>query len=284
MEATRFLTCLIIIITIISALGEHHRSGHDDRHSHPNHDSKQHGQNQEEEDEQTSHEEEYDQLEKRLDDLVSRLHSLDEKLDERLDPENKEKALSFENRVSLLEESHCDEDHWDCGGDDTECISRLKVCDGTKDCRNGDDEENCDLPVNVGDIFVGHTVFDHCTQRRPDEITIEITAVRTESAYPALPTILANLHIAVEDEEAEHEVVLPTNGYYRFNKHNLVLLPPEDDRLLLICDFDGHNEDKCIGNIVHEATLETCARFIFFRKSGDEEEGHEEDEEEEEEE
>jgi hypothetical protein len=75
----------------------------------------------------------------------------------------------------------------------------------------------------------------------------------------------------------EGEVALPTVGYYRFATQNLILLPPEDDRLGLICDFDGSNPDRCVGNIVRETSLEPCARFIFHRQTEDDEE--EEDEE-----
>jgi len=161
----------------------HHDDDHDDHDGHHGHkkhhngedDEDHHGDEEEEEEEEEEdlHEQQYDQLEKRLDGLTSRLHDMDEELDDRLDPERKEKALSFDHRVRQLEGSDCDEEHHVTCGDDTECVFRLFVCDGHEDCRNGADEEHCDLPVEVGDRFVGHVVFDTCTQRHPETITIE---------------------------------------------------------------------------------------------------------------
>jgi len=275
--------------------GRHHDDDDDDdhhgRHKYRKHhngddDEEENGDDEEaeeEEEEEDLHEEQYDQLEKRLDQLTARLHNLDEELDDRLDPEKKEHALSFEHELQTLEASECeDENHVRCG-DETECVFRLFVCDGHEDCRNGADEENCDLPVSVGDRFTGHVVFDRCTQRHPDTITFEITAVKVNEAFPVFPYIRSTLFISVEDDEIEQDVALPTTGYYRYNSHRLVFLPPEDDRLGLVCEFDGHDYDKCVGNIVRESTLDPCAQFIFFRETEDDEEnGHDEDEDEEE--
>jgi len=184
------------------------------------------------------------------------------------------KAHSLEHRVVELEEDHCDADHYYCGREDPECVSRLHVCDGVNDCRSGDDEKHCELPIKVGDDFEGHVVFDNCTQRRPDTITFSITAIKTDPAFPGFPKIRATISIEHETDHHDSEVELPTVGYYRFNSQNLVLLPPEEDRLGLICDFDGHNNDRCVGNIVKETSLEACAQFIFFRQFEDEDDDH----------
>jgi len=145
----------------------------------------------------------------------------------------------------------------------------LFVCDGVKDCRNGEDEKHCELPTKNGDEFEGHVVFDKCTQRHPDTITFSITGVKVAPAFTAITGLRASIHIAKETREYDADVSLPTIGYYRYATQNLVLMPPEDDGLGLICDFDGHNPDKCVGHIVHVASLEKCAKFIFFRKTHD---------------
>jgi len=44
--------------------------------------------------------------------------------------------------------SGCDDQHFQCGGDDPECQSYLFVCDGRKDCRNGADEAFCGTSVS----------------------------------------------------------------------------------------------------------------------------------------
>ena len=37
----------------------------------------------------------------------------------------------------------CQSDQYDCDGTGFECIPDYEVCDGTKDCYNGNDEDNC---------------------------------------------------------------------------------------------------------------------------------------------
>jgi hypothetical protein len=202
---------------------------------------------------------------------------MEDELDDRLDPKKLIKAHSLEHRVFELEEDVCDKDHYYCGREDPECVSRLHVCDGVNDCRSGDDERHCELPTQTGDTFEGHVVFDNCTQRRPDTISFTITAVKTDDAFPSFPKVRATIDITTESDHHEGEASLPTVGYYRFATQNLILLPPEEDRLGLICDFDGHNPDRCVGNIVRETSLEPCAQFIFFRTSDeDEDEDHHE--------
>jgi hypothetical protein len=255
---------------------EHRRRRHHEKHEEDHHEEETH--EEEEEEEEHDPEDDYEEIEDRLNRVTARLQHIEDELESRLDPELKSKALSLEHRVDLLEESDCDtKDHYDCGGDDNECVSRLFVCDGHNDCRNGDDEEHCDLPTAAGDVFEGHVVFDNCTRRRPETITFTITAVKTTEVYTSLPFVRAVIEIETETDEEELHVSLPTVGYYRFSSQNLVLLPPEDDGLALVCDFDGHDLDKCVGDIKRVTTLETCAQFVFFRQSEDDEEGEDDD-------
>jgi len=254
---------------------EHRRRRHHEKHEEDHHEEETH---EEEEEEEHDPEDDYEEIEDRLNRVTARLQHIEDELESRLDPELKSKALSLEHRVDLLEESDCDtKDHYDCGGDDNECVSKLFVCDGHKDCRNGDDEEHCELPTAAGDVFEGHVVFDNCTRRRPETITFTITAVKTTEVYTSLPFVRAVIEIETETDEEELHVSLPTVGYYRFSSQNLVLLPPEDDGLALVCDFDGHDLDKCVGDIKRVTTLETCAQFVFFRQSEDDEEGEDDD-------
>jgi hypothetical protein len=268
---------LILGVLVGAALAEHHgdhsKDGdyHGKKHGdHVEHHGGKHGDHVEHHGEkQGDREAVYDSLDERLNKVTARIQHIEDGLDKRLDPKLKTRALSLEHRVEELEEPNCDKDHYDCSGNDHECISKLFVCDGIKDCRNGDDEKHCALPTKAGDTFEGSVVFDRCTQRQPEHISFTITAVKVFPAYTAFPVLRARIDISKETDEDEGEVALPTTGYYRFATQNLILLPPEDDGLGLICDFDGHDPDKCIGNIVHVASLEPCARFSFHRKHDD---------------
>jgi len=287
---------LLVLLLVGVALARHHKNGKDhhgdkDHHKDKDHHDKDkdhhrdrdhHGDKDDDDkddhhDRKASRRQAYDDLDSRLNKITARLQHLDDELDKRLDPKLKDRALSLEHRLEELEERDCDKYHYNCGGNDQECVSRLFVCDGHKDCRNGDDEKHCEFPTKVGDHFHGTVVFDHCTQRHPEHINFHITAVKESAAYSAFPMVRAVIEIDSEDHDEESSVALPTKGYYRFATQNLILQPPEDDGLGLICDFDGHNFDKCVGNIVHMASLEPCAKFIFFRKHDDENGEHDDD-------
>jgi len=245
--------------------GKHHGKDHDDH--------KKHG---DDDDDDDHFSEDYETLQKRLDLATSRLHHLDDELDKRFDPELKQKALSLEYRVEVLEEPNCDKAHFDCGANDHECVSRLFVCDGHKDCRNGEDEKHCNLPTKKGDHFEGERVYENCTESIPEKFDFTVTAVKVHSAFPSFPRIRAVLHFADSTDEDDHEVSLPTDGYYRYNNHKLVLRPPEGRGLGLVCDFDGHDDDRCVGDITAEGSLSVCGRYIFHRKSDEEEDEEEE--------
>jgi hypothetical protein len=255
---------LLLVLGALVAIGtcdkrnRKHRKDHDDHKKHDDdHDDDDH------------YGEDYEALQKRLDLVTSRLHHLDDELDRRFDPELRQKALSLEYRVEVLEEPNCDKDHYDCGPQDHECVSRLMVCDGHKDCRNGDDEAHCNLPTKKGDHFEGEQVYENCTESIAEKFDFTVTAVKVHSDYPAFPIIRAILHFAESTDEDDHEIALPTVGYYRYSSHKLVLRPPQGRGLGLVCDFDGHNEDRCVGDIMSEGSLTPCSRYIFHRQDED---------------
>lgn len=212
----------------------------------------------------------YRKLSDRLDGVTARLERIDHLLDIRLSPKLRQKALSLEHRVSGLEEDHCDKDHYDCGGQDNECVSKLFVCDGIKDCRNGDDEKHCKLPTNTGDRFVGYKVYDNCEQGHVDKVTLIVTTVQVRPAFPGFPTVRVVLRAVDKSKTSRSEIAYHLFGYYRFPTNRLVLLPPpglqNGEGFAVICEFDGHNLDTCNARVVNRGSLSSCAEFVFFRE------------------
>jgi hypothetical protein len=215
---------------------------------------------------EVDHTADYEKLDDRIDQLTARLNSLVSKIDSRVDPARIRRAQSLEQRVVRLEGSGCGKREFQCGSDDPQCIGSLLVCDGVKDCRNGNDEANCELPTNVGAFFEGHVISDSCTKRRPEIISFQIKAVRRDTYFNAVAFVRANIIIQFNDGQRTGEVSLPTVGYYSFGASKLVLTPPENDRLGLTCDFDGYNINRCDGEIKHEGSMEVCATLLFTRK------------------
>lgn len=212
------------------------------------------------------HSADFEKIDDRIDSLTGRFQDLVAKIDARVDPERVRRAHSLEQRVVNLEGNGCAKREFQCGSDNPQCIGALLVCDGVKDCRNGHDEEICDLPTPAGSYFEGHVITDTCTKRRPEIISFEITNVRRDSYFTTVAFVRANIIIKYSDSKRTGEVSLPTVGYYAFGASKLILSAPEDDRLGLTCDFDGYNVNRCNGEIKHEASLEICATLLFTRK------------------
>jgi hypothetical protein len=211
------------------------------------------------------HTADFEKLDDRLDKLTSRLVGLEERIHARVDPARIIRARGLKARVDKIQGTGCGKRGFQCGGTDPQCVGVLLVCDGIKDCRNGADEEHCELPFKAGDHFVGHMIFDRCTKRQPDGIDFEITSVRKSSTFNSVIKLTANIIIEYEDDNIDGHVAIPTIGYFTFGLSKIVFNPPESDRLYIICDFDGANFDRCVGHIKRESE-EECGKLIFTRK------------------
>nr|QQZ02316.1 giant globin linker protein [Platynereis dumerilii] len=183
-----------------------------------------------------------------------------------------EEFQELEYRVNEIEGNGCETRHFQCGGDFPYCISDLLCCDGSNDCPNGADENNattCHIPIPAGTVLIGHLNTDHdfCTKRKPTEIDLIITSIVRPEYLKSRLLVKANLRLKFFAEGAEQEDVLPVKGYYNFCNHQLVILPPESDRLGLVCNFRAGNDHRCLAAIVHEASLTHCGDdFIFVKE------------------
>jgi len=225
-------------------------------------------------------------LASRLDDITHRIQEIEKKVDFRLNDDVRIKARSLNARLTQLEEDHCDEHHFDCGGQDNECVSRLMVCDGHRDCRNGADEKTCDDPIKAGDVFYGYKVYDHCGTVDPegDQITVQIRDVKHYPAYTTAYGVRAQIKASFTDGKETSSYGWPTRGYYSHSKRALILVPPPGQSRGMKCTFDGSNFNRCRGETTAVASKEVCAEYVYFRKGhvpayldDDEEEDHESD-------
>jgi hypothetical protein len=244
---------VLVAVMVVAVCADHHTMPADASHPTPADDAH-------------DHTVDFEKLDDRIDHLIDRFHDLNMKIDARIDPARMRKAHSLEERVVRLEGNGCEPKEFQCGTDNPQCIGRILVCDGIKDCRNGHDEEYCELHLNVNDYFEGHVISDTCTKRQPDVISFEVKAVRRDPYFNNVAFMRILMHIEFEDKLRSGKVSLPTIAYYNFGSKKLIVMPPEDDRLGMSCEFDGYNLDRCKGEIKHEASLEVCATLLFTRK------------------
>jgi hypothetical protein len=208
-------------------------------------------------------------LEERIVKVAARVQEIQNYWDNTVQPQRdafKARTDDLVNRVHDLEEADGAEG-FDCGGDDLQRISRLFVCDGTKDCANGHDEDDatCHAAIAAGTVLKGdHVANDDCTRRRPDKLSIVITSAKRLSWFQNRIQVTANVNVEFNSEDSEATASLPTSGYFWFATRELVLFPPENDRLGITCRFNTDN--SCRGHIVHEASGESCADFTLNRQ------------------
>jgi hypothetical protein len=205
------------------------------------------------------------EISERIDKLTAEAFKVGRNIYARLDPKRIKKAGSLKARVDAIAEPTCDEHDYQCGGDDPQCVHNLFVCDGITDCRNGDDEKHCAVPLAKGDTFVGDQEFDHCGRMNPDHITLHIDSVTTSSFFTSHPKVTGTLNIHVERDD-DWEVSIPSYGFYSFATNRIIFRTPDKDSHYLIAQFDGHNFDRFVGETVSVGTEIPCARFIYKRQ------------------
>jgi hypothetical protein len=179
----------------------------------------------------------------------------------------KKNTEDLQSRVANLEGNLCGDGQFSCGGDDGQCVSNLFVCDGSKDCANGMDEcdSTCSSNVAAGTVLSASSIAnDECTRRQPKTLSVVITSAKRLNWFKNQVKVTANINLEFSTGDYEATASLPCSGYYSFANSELVLESPEDDRIGLTCKFSGSG--SCAGNLVHEASGESCAQFTLVRQ------------------
>jgi hypothetical protein len=201
-----------------------------------------------------------------LDKLEEEVEKLEKEFEELGDLPEASDIARIKARVKSIEGTGCDEHHVQCGGDVPECISPLFVCDGHKDCKNGqdEDEEVCSMdPIKVGSSYAGVTVWTDCVQHAPHFTVITITANMRPEAYTA--RVYVRAVVSMEVDEHSHLVQsYSAKGYWDFGHQRLALVPNDPKEggghgILCTFKYGTHDEAECkIGTI---ATRHECGSF-----------------------
>jgi len=212
---------------------------------------------------------ELDEHEGALNQLVARLGVVFQNADRALDnaKEYADVLNDLEADIEGLEGTGCPDYEFNCHDDFGHCIDKVLVCDGVADCDGGYDEaeSTCTNVFTEGSVWEGHFVYDHCTQRQPESMKISIYEVHPQNYMSSDAVVEANVFLSAHHRNEHAEANFRLHGDYYYGTKRLVFQPPEDDRLGIIIQYDGHHSKDATGWIVRENSLDRCAEIVFHR-------------------
>jgi len=195
-----------------------------------------------------------------IDDVRKQLDKLEAQFEALSDPPAEEDIARVKARVRKLEGNTCPEKEVSCRGDWPECVHHLLVCDGIKDCHNGNDESEilCDGSiVRVGSSFRGVVHWNRCVLAEDHYWTITITAARRSPFFTSRTFVRATVTREFEDALP---VSYTARGYYIFAARKLVLAADAgtNKNIGTICTFNFGNNDDAECKLVLESSLDEC--------------------------
>lgn len=205
-------------------------------------------------------------LEKELGDVAKRIADAS-----KIDPQGFIDDLN--DRIDHVEaiSDHCDSTkEVRCGHDTEECVNTLLLCDGSKDCHNGWDEESktCSSgPAKPGNVFTGTAEWVACQNRHDHPVKLTITGAAKVSFFG--PRLIVRALLAadfVDDPDHPDHREVELKGYYVYGKKRLALFPTgrskaAREHLGVLCDFVHGNDVTAECLFTHEGSLLTCAKF-----------------------
>jgi hypothetical protein len=199
--------------------------------------------------------------------LEKDVEKLEHEFDKLSAPLEKEDINRIRARVRRFEGNKCDKKEVSCGGDVPECVHNLFVCDGHKDCTNGNDEDEfiCDMtPITPGGTFKGLVTWSGCVERRDHSILLTITNNYRSSFFGSRAFVRATITSEVDEYDAVTTVPssIQTKGYFVFATRQLALInePEAQHRLVTVCTFHFGTHDHADCKILQEGSLTQCAR------------------------
>jgi len=208
-----------------------------------------------------------------IDKLEEDVTHLEEEFEKLSDIPDRSTIDRIRARVRNLEDSGCEEDHVQCGGEIPECISPLFVCDGIQDCKNGNDESNytcTDRIYHVGSTIAGITSWTDCVPHEPHMTVITITAFERPEAYTS--RVYVKGVVSFEVNEDSHLIQsYNVKGYWNAGRRALVLVPETGEDVSIyghgiICKFIFGNHDEADCKIRTVSSAHECATFHASRQ------------------
>jgi len=206
-----------------------------------------------------------------IDELEEELGHIEEAFNKLSEPIEDSEIARVKARLRRLGVQNCAKNEVSCGGDYPECVHNLLVCDGIKDCHNGNDEDEkvCDdSVVRVGSTFSGVVHWTSCVEQADHVSLITITAMHRSDYFGSRAWVRATITREVGgDFQHRQHLSYTAKGYFTFANRKLVLIPGPDapHRFGVVCDFKFGDGDHAACRAVQEASLHVCAKFRVVR-------------------
>jgi len=203
--------------------------------------------------------------------IEKQLEKLEKEFDGLSPPVEQSAVEAVKTRIHKLEGNECGANHVPCGAERTQCVHRLLFCDGTKDCRNGHDEDKhvCsgDI-VKAGSSFTGFSVATGCIISVNMFGTSVVTSSHRSPFFGAR-TIVRMFGTGQLRADQPPLMAVTSTGYYEHATRQLVL-SVDDEKLMgtsgtLICTFNQGDDDRAYCRGMLESSQRECSHMLLLR-------------------
>jgi hypothetical protein len=203
------------------------------------------------------------------DNALERLEQLAFELEKKLnDAASPGDVNALKARVEALTGDGCGDNEFRCarGGG---CVNKQLVCDGTKDCKDGSDEDVdgiCRNPVRSGSSWGGYVIWNSCKTAQNGQVRVLITNAEEQQDLSSQLSLDATTFIYESDDSYTTSYA---SGWYAFGSRTFSVRNTGGHglgNLEIECVFDGYSDDNCSGTITRIGQSEPCAELRFFKE------------------
>nr|BAU46568.1 L4 linker protein of V1 giant hemoglobin [Lamellibrachia satsuma] len=173
--------------------------------------------------------------------------------------------------MRLLKGNGCGDNQFQClmASDEVpQCISKLAVCDGVADCKNGNDEKEsvCTNHTPLGSTWGGDLEWVGCAAHRSKRVYVVITRAWHEDFFPTRQKVAATLVFSWVENGQTMTNTEQVEGHYCYGGHALELNPMAGGHVSASIKCNFIDQTHCYGKIFNPATGTVCSRIILTRQ------------------
>ena len=164
----------------------------------------------------------------------------------------------------------CKKDQFQClrkPGQIPQCVNNYAVCDGVKDCRDGQDEESstCVNRSPVGSSWGGDLQWIGCASHRSKRMYVIITRAERHPFVPSIMSITATLVFTWAENGRTMSNTEQTVGVYSYGARAMKLNAAPNGHVSADVECTFTDDVHCHGKLFKSSTGTTCSEVILNR-------------------